>query len=49
MAGIGTEESILIEILCSKTNHEIHTIKNAYERSKKNDYFFMIGKNCMYI
>lgn len=32
MAGIGTDEDVLIEILCSMSNYEIHTIKHAYER-----------------
>lgn len=32
MAGIGTDEDVLIEVLCSMSNFEIHTIKNAYER-----------------
>lgn len=34
MAGIGTDEDVLIEVLCSMSNFEIHTIKNAYERRK---------------
>lgn len=32
MAGIGTDEDVLIEVLCSMSNYEIHTIKHAYER-----------------
>lgn len=32
MSGIGTDEDVLIEVLCSMSNYEIHTIKNAYER-----------------
>lgn len=34
MAGIGTDEDVLIEVLCAMSNFEIHTIKNAYERRK---------------
>lgn len=32
MAGLGTDEDVLIEVLCSMSNYEIHTIKNAYVR-----------------
>jgi len=32
ISGIGTNESTLIEILCTTTNHEIHTIRAAYEK-----------------
>ncbi|XP_033206997.1 annexin B11 isoform X2 [Bombus vancouverensis nearcticus] len=31
MAGIGTDECVLIEVLCTMCNHEIRVIKQAYE------------------
>lgn len=34
ISGIGTNETTLIEILCSTSNREIHAIRAAYERSK---------------
>jgi annexin A7/11 len=34
ISGIGTNETTLIEILCTTSNHEIRTIRAAYERSK---------------
>lgn len=36
MAGMGTEEDVLVEVFCSLRNHEIHTIKAAYKRRKYN-------------
>ncbi|VVC89718.1 unnamed protein product [Leptidea sinapis] len=29
-SGIGTDEDVLIEVMCTMTNHEIHVIKQAY-------------------
>lgn len=31
MAGLGTEESVLIEVLCTKSNAELDVIKHAYQ------------------
>uniref|UniRef100_A0A0N4Z1U3 Annexin n=1 Tax=Parastrongyloides trichosuri TaxID=131310 RepID=A0A0N4Z1U3_PARTI len=37
MAGLGTKESVLIEILCSRTNAQINEIKNVYQQKYKRD------------
>lgn len=38
MNGMGNDEDVLIDMLCSMNNAQIKVIKNAYERSK-NHYF----------
>lgn len=32
MQGLGTKESVLIEIMCSRTNAQIAELRNAYEQ-----------------
>lgn len=34
MSGLGTDESVLIEVLCTMTNNEIKTIRTVYQQSK---------------
>lgn len=34
MSGIGTDECVLIEVMCTMSNQEIHMIRQAYESSK---------------
>lgn len=36
MSGLGTDETVLIEVLCTMSNHEISIIKQAYEASEFN-------------
>jgi annexin A7/11 len=37
MQGAGTNESVLIEIMCSRTNAEIHALKEAFRRLYRRD------------
>jgi hypothetical protein len=34
ISGLGTDEDVLIEVMCTLTNAEIRTIKEAYQKSK---------------
>lgn len=38
LSGIGTDERVLIEVLCTMSNDEINVIKEAYESSKPARY-----------
>lgn len=42
VAGIGTDEDVLIEVMCTMSNHEINVIKQAYTASKYNLIFTSI-------
>lgn len=43
MAGIGTEEETLVEILCSRNNNEVKEIVDAYERREL--FLFLFSLN----
>jgi annexin A7/11 len=34
ISGLGTDEDVLIEVMCTLTNAEIYIIREAYEKSK---------------
>jgi annexin A7/11 len=39
ISGIGTDEDVLIEVMCTMSNHEIQVIKQAYTASKSSSFF----------
>lgn len=39
LQGLGTDESVLIEILCTRTNAEITAIKQSYQRRELRFFF----------
>uniref|UniRef100_V9KT54 Annexin n=1 Tax=Callorhinchus milii TaxID=7868 RepID=V9KT54_CALMI len=45
MKGLGTTESTLTEILCSRTNEELHRITKTYKEAHKNDLDNSIKKD----
>lgn len=47
--GLGTDEGRLIEILCSKTNGEIQSIKDEYQKCKFEMYFTNTHTVYMYL
>lgn len=42
LAGIGTDEDVLIEVMCTMSNHEIQVIKQAYTASELNCYYTFV-------
>lgn len=48
LQGLGTDESVLIEILCTRTNAEITAIKQSYQKRELRFFFFFFSVALFY-
>lgn len=48
MDGAGTNENVLVEILCTKTNDEVKRLVEVYEESESRFYYFLFNLNLIY-
>lgn len=51
MSGLGTDEDVLIEVLCTMSNNEIRVIREAYHSSKLTNIlmlYLIMQKNVSY-
>ena len=46
LQGLGTDEDTLVEILCTRSNAEIHAIKLAYKTSEYDTNLELLSLSC---